>query len=141
MAITYRSDGIKCPFIKRRYTANWIKSVASFYQKKTGDVTYIFCSDEKILDINKTYLNHDYYTDIITFDYSEGNVIAGDLFISLETVKSNSEKFGTDYNEELYRVMIHGVLHLCGFKDKTLKDKKLMRERENEALKLLFGDY
>ncbi|GHS91711.1 endoribonuclease YbeY [Bacteroidia bacterium] len=139
MAIAFQSDDIRLPIIKRRYTANWIKSVASFYQKKTGDITYIFCSDEKILDINKTYLNHDYYTDIITFDYSEGNVIAGDLFISLETVRSNSEKFGTDYNEELYRVMIHGILHLCGFEDKTSKDRKLMRERENEALKLLSG--
>lgn len=139
MAITYQSDGVRFPVIKRRYTANWIKSVASFYQKKTGDITYIFCSDEKILDINKTYLDHDYYTDIITFDYSEGNVIAGDLFISLETVRSNSEKFGTDYNEELHRVMIHGILHLCGFEDKTSRGEKLMREKENEALKLLSG--
>ena len=137
MAITFQSDDIKFPAIRRRDIAHWIKSVAKNYQKKAGDISYIFCSDEKILDINKTYLNHDYYTDIITFDYTAGNVISGDLFISLETVRSNSEKFATDYNEELHRVMIHGILHLCGLKDTTSEDEALMRERENEALTLL----
>ena len=134
MAIIYQSDDIKFPTIKRRVTSNWIKSVAAFHNRKIGEISYIFCSDEKILEINKQYLSHDYYTDIITFDYSENNIVSGDLFISLETVKSNAEKYGTDYDEELCRVIIHGVLHLCGFKDKSFKDEKIMREKENEAL-------
>jgi rRNA maturation RNase YbeY len=108
--------------------------VAAQYNKRVGEIAYIFCSDEEILRINRQYLQHDYYTDIITFDYSEDDVISGDLFISLETVKSNSEQFKTEYSEELARVMIHGVLHLCGFKDKTPKDEKIMREKENSAL-------
>ncbi len=137
MSITYYSDDIKFPSIKRREISTWIKSVAAFHDRKIGEISYIFCSDEKILEINKQYLNHDYYTDIITFDYSEENMISGDLFISLETVRSNAERFGTKYEEELYRVIIHGILHLCGFKDKSAKDEKLMREKENEALKKL----
>ena len=135
MAITYQSDDIRFPKIKRREISNWIKSVAISYNKKIGDIAYIFCSDKKILEINIQYLNHDYYTDIITFDYSEGDSISGDLFISLDTVRSNAEKFNTDYTEELHRVIIHGVLHLCGFKDKSTKDAKVMREKEDETLK------
>ncbi|GHT73197.1 endoribonuclease YbeY [Bacteroidia bacterium] len=108
------------------------------YQQRVGDIAYIFCSDEEILRINKQYLEHHYYTDIITFDYSERGIISGDLFISLDTVKSNSEKYETDYFEELYRVMIHGILHLCGFEDKMPEDKKGMREEEEEALAALF---
>ncbi len=135
MAIIYQSDDIKFPQIKRREISNWIKSVAASYNKKIGDVAYIFCSDEKILEINIQYLNHDYYTDIITFDYSEEDIISGDLFISVDTVRSNAEKFGTDYMEELRRVIIHGILHLCGLKDKSAKDAKVMREKENEALR------
>ncbi len=137
MAITYQTDDVKFPVLKRRYTTNWIKSVSDLYQKKLGDIAYIFCSDTKILEINKKYLRHDYFTDIITFDYSEGKKISGDIFISLDTVKSNSEKFNTTYNEELHRVIIHGILHLCGFKDKSSKDEKLMREAEDIALSLL----
>ncbi len=137
MAIAYQSEDIKFPKIKRREISDWIKSVAASHNKKIGEIAYIFCSDEKILEINIQYLNHDYYTDIITFDYSEGNVMSGDLFISLDTVRSNAEKFGTDYAEELNRVIIHGILHLCGFKDKSPKDEKVMREKENEALKEL----
>ena len=137
MAIVYEAADISFPKIKRRETTRWIKRVIEHFNKQTGDITYIFCSDEEILRINKLYLNHDYCTDIITFDYSEGNILSGDLFISLETVKTNSEKFKTEYNEELHRVMIHGILHLCGYDDKTPVDKKTMRERENEALELL----
>ncbi len=138
MAITYQADDIKFPIdVKRRETTNWIKSVSDFYEKKIGDIAYIFCSDEKILEINKQYLQHDYFTDIITFDYSEGKKISGDIFISLDTVKSNSEKFNATYNEELHRVIIHGILHLCGFKDKSSKDEKLMRTAEDNALNLL----
>ncbi|GHT60589.1 endoribonuclease YbeY [Bacteroidia bacterium] len=134
MAVSYDAVDVPFPKIKRRVTTKWIYLTIEKYHKKAGAVTYIFCSDEEILKINKQYLNHDYYTDIITFDYTEGEVVSGDLFISLNTVKSNSEKFGTAYEEELHRVMIHGVLHLCGFKDKTPADEKIMREKENEAL-------
>ena len=135
MAIIYQSDDIKFPRIKRREISNWIKSVAASYNKKIGDIACIFCSDEKILEVNIQYLSHDYYTDIITFDYSEKDIISGDLFISLDTVRSNAEKFNTDYTEELCRVIIHGILHLCGFKDKSAEDEKVMREKENKALK------
>ncbi|MDR0864627.1 MAG: rRNA maturation RNase YbeY [Candidatus Symbiothrix sp.] len=137
MAIFYNTVDVRLPKIKRRDTSRWIKNVVSQYQKRVGAVAYIFCSDAEILRINKQYLNHDYYTDIITFDYSENDVISGDLFISLDTVKSNSEQFGTDYWEELHRVLIHGILHLCGFKDKSPEDEKVMREKENEALILM----
>ncbi len=139
MAVIYQAEDVKFPVLKRRETTNWIKSVVVFYQKKLGDIAFIFCSDEKILEINKQYLQHDYFTDIITFDYSEGKTISGDLFISLDTVKSNSEKFNTTFDEEMHRVIIHGILHLCGFKDKSSKDEKLMRDAENNALDLLSG--
>lgn len=139
MAIIYQAEDIAFPKIKRRETSRWIKTVAEKYGKTTGDISYIFCSDDRILEINKQYLAHDYYTDIITFDYTEGNVISGDLFISLDTVRTNSQQFGTRYEEELLRVIIHGVLHLCGFGDKTPKEEQEMRECENQAL-LLFKD-
>jgi rRNA maturation RNase YbeY len=134
MAIFYDVIEVSFPNLKRRDTNRWINSIIQSYQKYAGEITYIFCSDEEILRINKQYLNHDYYTDIITFDYTEGDRLSGDLFISLDTVKTNSEKFATDYDEELHRVMIHGILHLCGFTDKSPKAESLMREKENEAL-------
>lgn len=137
MAIIYQADGVKLPAIKKRDTSNWIKAVAATYEKKVGDVAYIFCSDEKILEVNNQYLQHDYYTDIITFDYTEKNTISGDIFISLDTVKSNSEEFKTDYNQELYRIIIHGVLHLCGINDKGPGEREHMTECENKALELL----
>lgn len=133
--IYFEVEDTKFPPIKKQTTKNWIKSVAEKYGKKVGNITYIFCSDEKILEVNKEFLQHDYYTDIITFDDTEGNTISGDIFISLDTVKSNSEKFQTSYLEELHRVIIHGILHLCGLKDKSPKDEKLMREAENQSLK------
>jgi rRNA maturation RNase YbeY len=137
MAIHYETVDIRSPKIKRRDTNDWIKEVAAQYQKRVGEISYVFCSDAEILRINNLYLRHDYYTDIITFDYSEGDTLSGDLFISLETVKSNSVQFGTDYSEELNRVMIHGILHLCGFSDKSPEDEKVMREKEDEALVLI----
>jgi len=137
MAIVYDAEDILFPKIKRRETTRWIKRVIEHFNRQLGNITYIFCSDEEILRINKLYLNHDYYTDIITFDYSEGNKLSGDLFISLETVKTNSEKFKTEFDEELHRVMIHGVLHLCGYDDKAVKEKKIMRIKEDEALGII----
>lgn len=134
MAIAYYAEEVKLPAIKKRETTAWIKEVAATYGMKTGDIAYIFCSDEKILEVNKQYLQHDYYTDIITFDYTEKDVISGDIFISLDTVKSNSLQFGTDYTEELYRIIIHGILHLCGINDKGPGEREIMTEKENEAL-------
>jgi rRNA maturation RNase YbeY len=135
--ITYNTDGTRMPKIKKRETSAWIKAVAQSYGKKVGDIAYIFCDDEKILEVNRQYLQHDYYTDIITFDYTEGDTISGDLFISLDTVKSNSEEQGTAYEEELHRVIIHGVLHLCGINDKGPGESEQMEAAENKALALL----
>lgn len=137
MAVTYQTDGVKMPSIKKRETTDWIKRVAAKYGRKVGDIAYIFCSDEKILEVNREYLQHDYYTDIITFDYCEDNIISGDLFISLDTVKTNSEEFKTDYNEELHRTIIHGILHLCGINDKGPGEREIMEKAENEALAMI----
>ena len=125
------------PTIKRREISAWVKSVAQSLGKKIGDVAYIFCNDEKILEVNREYLQHDYYTDIITFDYTEENTISGDLFISLDTVRSNSEQLGVSYDQELRRVIIHGILHLCGIDDKGPGEREIMEEHENKALAML----
>lgn len=140
MAINYQAEDIKEPAIKKRAISAWIKKVAKIYNREIGDISYIFCSDAKILDVNKQYLNHDYYTDVITFDYSENNTISGDIFISLDTVKTNAEKFATDPDEELKRVIIHGILHLCGLKDKSEEDSKNMTQSENQALAIYSKD-
>ncbi|MBR4996538.1 MAG: rRNA maturation RNase YbeY [Bacteroidaceae bacterium] len=132
--ITYQTDGTRMPDIKKRPTTAWIRSVAATYGMKVGDVNYIFCNDERILEVNREYLQHDYYTDIITFDYTEGNIISGDLFISLDTVKTNSEQFATEYDEELHRTIIHGILHLCGINDKGPGEREIMEAAENKAL-------
>lgn len=125
------------PTLDTKLMSRWLKQIAAFHRRKLGDINYIFCSDKRILEVNIEYLGHDYYTDIITFDYDEGQRVSGDLFISLETVASNAEMLGIAYEEELLRVMAHGVLHLCGFKDKTEEDATNMRLREQEALALL----
>ncbi|MDR1402677.1 MAG: rRNA maturation RNase YbeY [Tannerellaceae bacterium] len=137
MSIRYYTEDTRFPLIKKRIVNSWIQAVASLFEKKTGTISYIFCSDEKILEINKQYLNHDYYTDIITFDYSEKNAISGDIFISTDTVKSNSEKYKTLYTEELHRTIIHGILHLCGIDDKGPGEREIMENYENKALLLL----
>jgi rRNA maturation RNase YbeY len=134
MAVTFFAEDVKMPAIKKLWVKQWLRSVVAGYGKTLGAITYIFCADEKILNINKDFLQHDYYTDIITFDYSDGDEVAGDLFISLDTVRSNSEKFGTDFTEELHRVMVHGVLHLCGLGDKSEVEEARMRDAENAAL-------
>ncbi|MGL4229274.1 MAG: rRNA maturation RNase YbeY [Tannerellaceae bacterium] len=137
MAVSYYAEDIKMPSLKRRETTKWIREVAALHQMKVGDVAYIFCSDEKILEVNKEYLQHDYYTDIITFDYTEDGVINGDVFISLDTVKSNAEEFGVTFDQELHRIIIHGILHLCGIDDKGPGERENMTAKENEALALL----
>lgn len=138
MPIKFQSENVTFPgTIKKRETANWIKTIVADYGKKVGELSYLFCDDQKILEMNRHYLQHDFFTDIITFDYSEGNSIAGDIIISLETVRSNSQKYQTPFEEELRRVIIHGVLHLCGLRDKNKKEQKEMREAEDKALFLL----
>jgi probable rRNA maturation factor len=132
--ITYNADGVKMPQIKKRETTAWIKAVAATYGRRIGEIGYMFVSDEKILETNKEYLGHDYYTDIITFDYDEGDMINGDIVISLDTVKSNSEVQHTEYDEELHRVIIHGILHLCGINDKGPGEREIMEAAENKAL-------
>lgn len=135
--ITYQTEDIAMPAIHKRETTAWIKAVAETYGKKVGEIAYIFCSDEKILEVNRQYLQHDYYTDIITFDYCVGNKISGDLFISLDTVRSNAEQFNASYDTELHRVIIHGILHLCGINDKGPGEREIMEAAENKALQML----
>lgn len=132
--ISYQAINIKMPTLRRREVTAWIRSVAAEYGKSVGDIAYIFCNDEKILEVNREYLNHDYYTDIITFDYCEDNRISGDLFISLDTVRSNAEEQGAEYEDELFRVIIHGILHLCGIDDKGPGEREIMEAAENKAL-------
>ena len=115
----------------------WIKQVARNHNRVVGPLTYIFCSDDRIIEVNRKFLNHDYFTDIITFDYSSHKRISGDMFISLDTVKSNAELFQRAYNEELMRVVIHGVLHLCGINDKGPGEREIMEAHENDALAIL----
>lgn len=134
MIITYHTDGVNMPLINECFIQEWIKQIASKYERRAGEIAYIFCSDKKILEVNRTYLQHDYYTDIITFDYCKSDLISGDLFISLDTVKSNSEQFNTPYQEELHRTIIHGILHLCGINDKGPGEREIMEQAENEAL-------
>ncbi len=132
--ITYNSEGIKMPKIKKRETTAWIKAVCASYGRKAGDIGYMFVDDEKILEVNREYLGHDYYTDVITFDYDEDDIVSGDIVISLDTVRSNAELFGKSYDDELRRVIIHGILHLCGINDKGPGEREIMEAAENKAL-------
>ena len=135
--ITYQTIDIRMPAIARREVTRWVRAVAATYGKTVGDVAYIFCDDEKILEVNRQYLQHDYYTDIITFDYTEANRIGCDLFISVDTVRTNAEGLGKDYSDELHRVIIHGILHLCGINDKGPGERQVMEAAEDRALALL----
>lgn len=132
--IQYIAENTELPVLNKQQINRWIKDTAAEYGKKTGDIAYVFCTDERILEVNKQYLDHDYYTDIITFDYSEGAVISGDIFISLDTVKSNAAEFGVEFHAELHRILIHGILHLCGQDDKTDAQRTEMTRKENQAL-------
>lgn len=135
--ITYNCDGVRMPKIKKRETTAWIKAVAATYGRKVGELGYMFVDDDIMLKTNQDYLGHDYYTDIITFDYDEDDVINGDIVISLDTVRSNAEKFNKEYDDELHRVIIHGILHLCGINDKGPGEREIMETNENKALALL----
>ncbi|MDR0724468.1 MAG: rRNA maturation RNase YbeY [Prevotellaceae bacterium] len=122
---------------KRKFAKKQIKTLLEMESKETGDLCFIFCTDDFLLDINKKYLEHDYYTDVITFDYTVDNTVSGDIFISVERVEENAREFGVSFNHELCRVMYHGVLHLCGYKDESEDEERTMREKEDFYLKTL----
>ncbi len=132
--VRYYSEDTKFIFKNKLANNRWLKLVAGSEIKTLGDVSIIFCSDNYILDVNIRYLNHDFFTDIITFDYCEGNRLSGDLFISVDSVKENSVEFGTDFDEELHRVIVHGLLHLIGYDDHTPEEQKVMRAKEDYYL-------
>lgn len=125
------------PDIDQQLITQWVEQVAANYDKRVGEINYVFVDDERILEVNHQFLQHDYYTDIITFDYTEGLRISGDLYISLDTVRSNAQQLGVQYERELHRVIIHGVLHLCGINDKGPGEREIMETCENKALTLL----
>lgn len=136
--IEWLTDGVTLmPDIDAPLLEKWIAAVAKTHNRIVGPLTYIFCDDPKIIEVNRQFLNHDYFTDIITFDYSRGRMVSGDMFISLDTVLSNSELVGATYQRELLRVIIHGVLHLCGINDKGPGEREIMENFENQALVLL----
>ena len=122
---------------KRKYK-NWLSRLAETEQKKIGEINYIFCDDEYLLKVNQQYLQHDTYTDIISFDYSEGKAVSGDIMISVERVNENAQKYQVSFDDELLRVMAHGILHFCGYKDKTTKESSMMRSKEDAAVKLFY---
>ncbi len=134
----YKEGKIDYPsFFSDILIRKWLNVIAEYYHRQLGDLSFIFCDDEYILSVNRQYLNHDYYTDVITFDYCAGEVLSGDVFISLDTVRSNAAEFNTSYDNEFHRVVCHSVLHLIGFKDKTETDSMEMRRNENICLNLL----
>lgn len=135
--IVWNTENVEMPAIDCPTLREWIAAVAAAHGRIVGDVAYIFCDDEKIIEVNRRFLSHDYYTDIITFDYSMGKVISGDLFISLDTVRTNAEQVGDSYDRELHRVIIHGILHLCGINDKGPGEREIMQSHEDAALDML----
>ncbi|MBO7541345.1 MAG: rRNA maturation RNase YbeY [Bacteroidales bacterium] len=137
MAITFSNNDIKFSLKEKTRLKKWITQVVEKQKKRVGDIGYLFCDDEYILQVNREYLDHDTYTDIITFDYVEGDVISGDILISIDRVGENAKTFGCTFEHELHRVIIHGVLHLLGNKDKTDAEATAMRKKENQALKNL----
>lgn len=134
MAIIYCVEGVNKPKLRFRVISNWLKQVILKFGCITGDLTYIFCGDEYLKEINSKYLDHDYYTDIVTFDYRDGNLVSGDMFISVNRVVENAEIFKSDINDEFLRVMVHGLLHLLDFKDGSVEEKQIMREKENQCI-------
>lgn len=133
--ISFQNLSIDFKLKEKTKLKQWIKFITEKEKHILGTINYIFCSDEELLEINIKHLNHNTYTDIITFDYTESKKISSDIFISVDRVAENAKKFNVTFDEELHRVMIHGVLHLCGYKDKSKADSELMRHKENQALK------
>ena len=137
MAVKFFNDEISFKLKGKREIANWLKNIAKEENKTIDDLYYVFVSDNRLLEMNIKYLNHDCYTDIITFDYSSGNTISGEMYVSIETVKENAKEYNVDFRNELLRVMLHGALHLCGYKDETEDEKKKMRAIENKYLEAI----
>lgn len=135
--IEFFCERAEMPAIDQTNIRKWVESVAKAHGRRVGQINYIFVNDERILEVNLEFLGHDYYTDIITFDYDEADIISGDLYISLDTVRTNAELVGATYGQELHRVIIHGVLHLCGINDKGPGEREIMEMNENQALALL----
>ena len=137
--VAFYTEDIVFPFKEKTLCRQWLKTVAESEVRRLGDVSVIFCSDNYILDINLKYLQHDYYTDIITFDYCSGDRLSGDLFISIDSVRENAVYYGTSFQDELHRVIVHGLLHLIGYDDHTEEDIAVMRSKENYYLEVLNG--
>ena len=137
MPVYFHNEGISFPFKNKRQVSSWLNSVVSSFQKELDTLNIIFCTDKYLLAINKSYLNHNYYTDIITFNYNENNKISGDVFISIDRVKENAIEGEIELNDEIHRVIVHGVLHLCGLNDQSKQEKDIMREQENMFLQKL----
>jgi len=129
--VTFHVENIPFVLLNRQKLKAWVKQVLANEGKKLGEICYIFCGDSYLLSLNKAYLNHDYLTDVITFDYSEHSNISGDIFISVDMVRANAQKYDVSFENELYRVMVHGVLHLCGYKDSSKSARLVMREKED----------
>ena len=136
MAIYFSSENLDFELENESKVKKWILAVVNAQNRRVGNINYLFCDDAYLININRTYLNHDTYTDIITFDYVEGNVVSGDIMISVERVKENATLFSTTFEQELHRVVIHGVLHLLGQADKTDEEAAEMRKKEEAALAL-----
>jgi probable rRNA maturation factor len=134
--IQFIAEEVKLPVLSKQKITRWIKETAGVYGKRTGEIAYIFCTDKRILEVNRQYLKHDFFTDIITFDTSHGGFISGDIFISIETVESNANEFKVSFEDELKRILIHGILHLCGQDDKTPELRLEMTRKENLALQM-----
>ncbi len=132
----WTSQQVALPELDYARVEGWIADVAAAHDRILGPLAYIFCDDSRILEVNREFLQHDYYTDIITFDNSRGRMVSGDMFISLDTVRSNAEGLGVPYEQELMRVIIHGVLHLCGINDKGPGEREVMEANENAALEM-----
>jgi probable rRNA maturation factor len=141
MAIRFHTEDVKFTWKHKRILFSWVNDATQSENHLLGDVNVILCSDQYLLNMNKQFLEHDYYTDIITFDYTEGNAISGDLYISLDRVKDNALKNIVSTNNELYRVVIHGIMHLCGYKDKSKHDSELMRQKEDLYLSKLLKNW
>jgi rRNA maturation RNase YbeY len=137
--VHFTTQDIEMPTLDQSSIRRWIKTIAAHYGFAVGTIHYIFCSDQRELEINREFLGHDYYTDVITFDYSTPTTINGDIFISLETIQSNAEMIGVSFDNELMRIIIHGILHLTGQMDKTPETKAEMTAKENHALSILLN--
>jgi probable rRNA maturation factor len=136
MSYSFSKENIKHRFLHKDLIINWLNKIIKSEKHKPGEISFIFCSDKYLLKMNRAYLKHDYYTDIITFDYCESNIVSGDIFISIDRVKDNAKQYKATFQAELYRVMAHGILHLCGYGDKTKAQIKVMQQKEDYYLSL-----